>query len=213
MSDREEREDRKYRKRKPSFFGTFYKAIIAIVLLLIIIVAAIVGGIFIHKAWLNRNEKEERITSYQVSERLEEASELTTEKTIYSGYIHYEEGDIPFIDKKTYSMTYTAEIEAGVNVEDIKVYESGDRVIIEMPDAEVQSVYVDPASIEFHDESFAIFNWDDKQDGVDAVKNAENDALENADTDALVKAADEHAQELIESLFQDVISNGEVVVQ
>ena len=110
-------------------------------------------------------------------------------------------------------MTYTAEIEAGVNVEDIKVYESGDRVIIEMPDAEVQSVYVDPDSIEFHDESFAIFNWDDKQDGVDAVKNAENDALENADTDALVKAADEHAEELIESLFQDVISNGEVVVQ
>ena len=213
MSDREEREDRKYRKRKPSFFGTFYKAIIAIVLLLIIIVAAIVGGIFIHKAWLNRNEKEERITSYQVSERLEEASELTTEKTIYSGYIHYEEGDIPFIDKKTYSMTYTAEIEAGVNVEDIKVYESGDRVIIEMPDAEVQSVYVDPASIEFHDESFAIFNWDDKQDGVDAVKLAETDAKEHVDIDTLKKEADNHARELIENLFSDAIRDQQVEVR
>ena len=72
---------------------------------------------------------------------------------------------------------------------------------------------MDPDSIEFYDESFALFNWDDKQDGVDAIKNAELDVTERADIDSLKKEADKHARELIENLFSEQIADGEVEVR
>ena len=51
----------------------------------------------------------------------------------------------------------------GIDVSEIEVTDNGDKIVIEIPDSEVQSVYVDPESIEFHDESFALFNWDSKK--------------------------------------------------
>ena len=188
------------------------KLIIAVAVLILVIGIAFVTGFFIHKSFSDK-EKKTRITSYQVAQRLEEASDLTTEKMIYSGVIHYEEGDIPFITKKSYSMTYKAEIEAGIDVGKIRVSDNGDKVIITLPDAEVQSVYVDPDSIEFHDEMFALFNWDSKQDGVDAVKRAENDARDHADMDTLTSQADERAKELIRKLFEEAINDQEVEVR
>ncbi|SEP91585.1 Protein of unknown function [Lachnospiraceae bacterium NE2001] len=187
--------------------------IIAFAVIIIIVAVSIIAGIVIHKKWVEKEEEIPRITSYQVTERLEGVSELTTQKIIYQGYIHYEEGSIPFIDKKSYSMTYTAEIEAGVDISDIEVTDAGDRIIVEIPDSTVQSVYVDPDSIQFHDESFAIFNWDSKEDGVEAVKNAENDAKENADIQTLKDEADKHAKELIEELFQDAIADQQLEVR
>ena len=187
--------------------------LIAIGVVIVIIIISLIGGALLHKRYLDKKEKEKRITSLEVSQTLESASDLTTEKIVYQGLIHYEEGDIPFIDKKSYNMTYTAEIDAGVDVSEIEVTDTGEKIIIEIPDSEVQSVYVDPDSIEFHDESFALFNWDDKQDGVDAVKLAETDAKEHADIDTLKKEADNHARELIENLFSDAIRDQQVEVR
>ena len=187
--------------------------LIAIGVVIVIIIISLIGGALLHKRYLDKKEKEKRITSLEVSQTLESASDLTTEKIVYQGLVHYEEGDIPFIDKKSYNMTYTAEIDAGVDVSEIEVTDTGEKIIIEIPDSEVQSVYVDPDSIEFHDESFALFNWDDKQDGVDAVKLAETDAKEHADIDTLKKEADNHARELIENLFSDAIRDQQVEVR
>lgn len=189
------------------------KVLVTIAAVIIIVAVSVVAGIIIHTKWTEKLEAEKRITSIEVSERLESVSELTTEKIIYQGYIHYEEGDIPFLTKKSYSMTYTAEIEAGVDISQVKVEDNGEKIIITIPDAEVQSVYVDPDSVEFHDDSFAIFNWETKEDGVDAVKNAENDARENANIAELTEEADAHAEELIKGLFQDVISDGQLEVK
>ena len=184
-----------------AFTFSIYKLLISIVALIIIIAISVVVGIVMHKRYLEKLEAEKRITSAEVSERLESVSELTTEKIIYQGYIRYEEGDIPFLTKKSYSMTYTAEIEAGIDVSEIEVTEKDDKV------------YVDPDSIEFYDESYAIFNWESKEDGVDAVSNAEADAKENASIDTLKEEADKHAKDLIEGLLSDAIGDGEVVVE
>ncbi len=187
--------------------------IIIVVAILLIILAGIGGYIFCLKK-LKTVESEPTITSTSVYQRLEEVSDLTTQKIVYQGYIHYEEGDIPFITKKSYSMTYTAEIEAGIDVSEIDVRQIGDEVIIvSLPDSEVQGVYVDPNSIQFHDESFALFNWDSKEDGVEAVGLAEADARENANIEELKSNADSHARELILNLFRDAISDGQVVVE
>ena len=187
--------------------------IIAIVAVIIIILLSLGAGALLHKRYLDKKEKEKRITSLEVSQTLESASDLTTEKIIYQGVIHYEEGEIPFIDKKSYTMTYTAEIDAGVDVSEIEVTDTGDKIVVEIPDADVQRVHVDPESIEFYDESFALFNWDDKQDGVDAVTLAEADAKEHADIEGLKKEANDHARELIESLFSDAIRDQQLEVR
>ena len=187
--------------------------VIAIVAVIIIILLSLGAGALLHKRYLDKKEKEERITSLEVSQTLESASDLTTEKIIYQGVIHYEEGEIPFIDKKSYNMTYKAEIDAGVDVSEIEVTDNGDKIVIEIPDSEVQSVYVDPSSIEFYDESFALFNWDKKQDGVDAVALAEADAKEHADIETLKEEADKHARELIENLFSDAIRDQQLEVR
>ena len=192
---------------------SIFQVIIGIAAVIIIIAVSLIAGILIHKKWTDKEKEVPRITSYEVTERLESVSELTTQKIIYQGYIHYEEGSIPFIDKKSYSMTYTAEIEAGIDISEIEVTDAGDRIIIEIPDSDVQSIYVDPESVQFHDESFAILNWDSKEDGVEAVKNAEADAKEHADISKLKEEADKHAKELIEDLFQDAISDQEVEVR
>ena len=188
------------------------KMTILIVVGILLIILAGVGGFLLCVKLMLKKEPEVSITSTTVSQKLEEVSDLTTEKIVYQGYIHYEDGDIPFITKKSYTMTYTAEIEAGIDVEDIVVHQVGDYVVVELPDSEVQSVYVDPDSIEFHDESFALFNWDSKEDGVEAVKLAEEDAKENANITELIESADDHARELIENLFREAITDGNVVV-
>ncbi len=200
-------------RERRAFTFSIYKLLISIVALIIIIAISVVVGIVMHKRYLEKLEAEKRITSAEVSERLESVSELTTEKIIYQGYIRYEEGDIPFLTKKSYSMTYTAEIEAGIDVSEIEVTEKNDKVYVKIPKSEVQRVYVDPDSIEFYDESYAIFNWESKEDGVDAVSNAEADAKENASIDTLKEEADKHAKDLIEGLLSDAIGDGEVVVE
>ena len=113
-----------------AFTFSIYKLLISIVALIIIIAISVVVGIVMHKRYLEKLEAEKRITSAEVSERLESVSELTTEKIIYQGYIRYEEGDIPFLTKKSYSMTYTAEIEAGIDVSEIEVTENKDEAAI-----------------------------------------------------------------------------------
>lgn len=203
----------KNRNKTNNHGASITSVIIAIVAVILIILISLAAGAFLHKKYLDKKEKEKRITSLEVSQTLESASDLTTEKIIYQGVIHYEEGEIPFIDKKSYTMTYTAEIDAGVDVSEIEVTDNGEKIIIEIPDSDVQRVYVDPESIEFHDESFALFNWDDKQDGVDAVALAEADAKEHADIENLKKEADDHARELIENLFNEAIRDQQVEVR
>ena len=77
---------------------------------------------------------------------LEEVSDLTTEKLVYNGYIHYEEGDIPFINKKSYGMTYEAEVKAGIDMNEIKVYD------ITGPKKPVVSGKTKPVIAELHKE-------------------------------------------------------------
>ncbi len=195
------------------FFAFGNKLIFYIVVPLVLIILAGLGGFLICFKIMSADKKP-KVTAVTVSEKLEEVSELTTEKTIYKGYIHYEEGEIPFINKKSYTMTYTAEIEAGIDVSAIKVSQIGDGVVVvKLPDSDIRGVYVDPASIEFYDESFALFNWDSKEDGVEAISMAETDAMEQTDTEALKSSADNHAKELIYNLFKEAIEDGRVVIE
>ena len=176
-----------------------------------IIIAVILG---FYLSWKLLHKPEPKITSNYIYSKLEDASDLTTQKMTYQGVVHYKEGDIPFITQKKYSMTYTAEIDAGVDLSKVKVDQVGDGEFnIVIPNVEIQGVHVDPDSVEFYDESHALFNWNTKQDGVEAVKLAEEDAVNNADIEQLKKDAADNARKVINDLLQDSVKSGNVTVE
>lgn len=180
---------------------------------LIIFITILISHSIYQKKLQKAEEAAPKITAMTVSQKLERISELATEKLLYHGWIHHEEGTIPFINKKSYIMTYDAEVKAGVLVDEIEVTEEGDKVIVTIPNSKILSVYVDPESVEFHDERFALFNWDSKQDGVDAIAEAEQNVRENADMDSLLAEAYKNAKEIIEGVLQDDIREGRVEIR
>lgn len=180
-------------------------------LVIIGLIAAAIFGFWI--SWKLTHKSEPKISSNYIYSKLEDASDLTTQKMTYQGVVHYKEGDIPFITQKKYSMTYTAEIDAGVDLSKVKVDQVGDGEFnIILPEVEIQGVHVDPDSVEFYDESHALFNWNTKQDGVKAVKYAEEDAINNADIEQLKKDAEDNAKKVINDLLQDAIKKGNVTI-
>ena len=74
----------------------------------IIIVAALFGLIFVIGKMIEESRKPD-ITNTYISSKLETVSNLTTAELTYNGLIHYEEGDIPILTKKSFSMVYRAE--------------------------------------------------------------------------------------------------------
>ena len=145
------------------------------------------------------------IDSQFISAKLDEASDLTTATLTYNGLITYTDGNIPFITQKSFSMIYTAEIRAGIDMSKVDIKVTEDKVIITLPEVEIQGVDVDPDSIQFYDEKYALFNWSDKDDVVTAISSAEADVQEKADINGLKDKSRVQAEEIIKGLLIDSI--------
>lgn len=158
------------------------------------------------------NPVEQEVTIEYISKKLENLSELATAEITYNNLYTVEEGKIPFITKKGFSMLYTATIKAGIDVSLLKIDVSDDEVKIILPASEIQSVHVDPDSIQFYDEKKAIFNWSEKEDVTTAVSTAESDAEQKADTDGLLERASKEAEYIVQGILEGSVGDREVVV-
>ena len=130
---------------------------------------------------------------------------------LYSGLVIYSEGDIPLITKKGFSMRYTANIRAGIDFSKVTVKVSKDKVTVHVPEAEIQSVDVDSDSIEFYDERYALFNWTDKEDVVDAISISEEDASAHADVSGLLKRADKQTNAILKNILAGSVGDRELI--
>ena len=164
---------------------------VIIAVLLLAVFAGFRAGRMIYK------DKQPEITTAYISEKINGVSELTTAEMVYSGLVIYTEGEIPFLTQKGFSMRYTANIRAGINFSDVNIKITDSKVVVEMPEAEVQSIEVDPSSIEFYDERYALFNWTDKNDVIDAMSISKEDVTAHANVDGLARKADEQAAGII----------------
>ena len=178
-----------------------------------IILGVIVLAIAVFFVVKNQLAKKPKISSSYIVSKLEDASDLTTARLQYTGLVKYDDEGIPFLTQKKYSMIYSAEMEAGIDLSKVEVGVSDDLVIVKLPDVVVEEPVVDPDSVEFYDESFALFNWDSKQDGVDAIKIARKDCKEKADTDGLKAKAYENAKELVGQILGGVVGDRDIVVE
>ncbi len=186
-----------------------FKIGMAAIIFLVIVVAF--AGFKLGEVFYKNKQPE--ITAAYISEQIKGVSELTTAELSYNGLIIYSEGDIPLITKKGFSMRYTADIRAGIDVSKIKIHITENKVIIDVPSVEVQSIDVDSDSITFYDERYALFNWTQKEDVVDAITLAREDATAHASTEGLVKKANRQTEVIIKSLLSEHIGDRELVIQ
>lgn len=152
------------------------------------------------------------VTIEYIDKKLENISELSTAEMIYNGLYTIVEGEIPFITQKGFSMTYAAQVKAGIDPALIEIEVTNSQVIVTLPAAEIQSSWVDPDSIQFYDEKYALFNWSEKKDVTEAISSAEADVQEKADIDGLLKRASKQAEYIVEGLLEGAVEDRKVVI-
>lgn len=151
-------------------------------------------------------EKEDdiKVSASSIEEKLSKCSDLTTARLDYRGMIRYEDGDIQYINKKSFSMIYDAHIKAGIDLSQARAAVNGKKITVTIPRPEIQDIVVDPDSLEFYDEKLALFNWTKKEDTAKAMKAAKEDADKKAAQTELIKQASEQARTVITTLLAPV---------
>lgn len=175
------------------------------------IIAAVIGAFYLSvKKTLN---KEPQVTSATITQRLSTVAELSTAELEYNGLIKYQEGEIPLLTQTGYSMVYKATVKAGIkDISQTEVEVSDTEVIVRLPEITVLDVSVDEDSVEFYDQKYALLNWTDQSDGVDAIKRAEDDVRENADIASLKQTASDQSVKVVEELLKDNIGDRKLTV-
>lgn len=158
--------------------------------------------------WKGHNDTP-KITSEYISQKLSNESTLVTQSLTQEGYSEYTDEGIPVLTKGDFTITYKAQITAGIDVKKIEVVKTDPdnrKIILKLPKAEIFSVKVDPNSVRYHDQKIALFNRDAKRDSDRAEALAEEDARNAAENSGLLENANSMAQTLIRGLLQDSIA-------
>lgn len=174
--------------------------------------AAIVAVVFAVKD-MTENAGQPEITGTFVSEKLEDCSELSSAELTYRGMVGFQDGDIPFLTQKAFSMLYTAEIRAGVDLGEAQVSVNDAELRIDLPAVKVQTLTILPDSLEVIDQQRALLNWTNRDDMIAAMQYAEEDAQAHADIEGLMARATEQTERLINGLFEGFIGNRTLVVE
>lgn len=154
-----------------------------------------------------------QVTSSFVTGKLQNISELSTQKLTYTGVDHVKSGDIPLINQKEYNMVYTATAKAGIDLSDVTVDVTDSQVTITAPKATLQSVDIDPDSIKFYDQSFTLFAGDEKETLAKAVSVAEKNFKKNADYQSLLDEADQQTAAIMKGILDGQVGGREIVVK
>ena len=168
-------------------------------ILIVVAAVALAGGGFWFARLLDR-ASEPGVNATSIREEISRCSELATARLDYRGLIKYSDGDIPLINQKSFSMIYDATIRAGIDLSQAEVEVSGNTITVTLPAPQILDITVDPDSLEFYDEQFALFNWTDKEDTTEAMSYAREDAEEKAGQEGLLEEASEQAKNVIETL-------------
>ncbi len=161
----------------------------------------------------NTQEKPEvkklNVTVEYLESKLDKISELSAAKISVTGICSIEDGKIPLLTKKGYSMLYTGTITAGIDPSQIKITMDENDVTVNIPKAVIQQVKVEPDSIQFYDEKKALFNWQDLGDPIDGMLVAESDLKKNPVSADLLTQADEQVEYIVRGLLEDLVREAE----
>ena len=181
------------------------KVIAAIVVVVVIMAGSIIGyrkieGIF------NPEKDGPEITTTVVSRQLQTMRDLTTAKETDYGFEEFSEGKVSYVNKKKFTMFYSYEIRAGVDLSKAKIAVDNEArtISITLPQAELQSVSVDPDSLKFFDVENSLFNGNNVTDTADALKEAKAAASNKANKSELLQEANDQAVEIVEKAYAPI---------
>jgi hypothetical protein len=153
-----------------------------------------------------------KVDATGLMERLQESSELTVEKNYYTGIVRFSEGTIPLIDKNGFTMKYEAVIDAGFDLENVSIEVNDDSVIVNVPEAQIQSVNIDPDSLEFYDNKTSLIKTDRKEATKQALKSAQKDAEEHAQSKGILEAANKRAEIIFKGILEGGVGDRTIIV-
>ncbi len=168
---------------------------------LVVIIAAIALVIVGYLLASLQNKETITVSAVSIEERLSKCSDLTTARLDYRGLIRYSEGDIKYLTQKSFSMIYDATITAGIDLSQAAVTLDGTSIKVVLPQPTIQSIVIDPDSLEFYDEKAALFNWTEKEDTQKAMSYAKEDASAKAEQVDLLTQASEQAESVVTNLL------------
>ena len=181
-------------------------------LIAIVVVLSVLVGMLIMRL-LTKKKQTEEISTSVIEAKLSECSDLTTCRLEYVDLVKYSSGTIPFMTKKSFTMIYKANIRAGIDLSLAKAHVYPHKVVVSLPQTEIQSMEIDTDSLRFYDEHFALFNWTEKEDIATAMRLAKEDVEKNADLDTLAKQARQQAEIVVKQLVKQIAKDKEVVVE
>ncbi len=147
-----------------------------------------------------------------ITAKIEAASDLVTSKVTLKGVAEFSDGGWWFFNKGDFVLVYTSEVKAGIDVKkvDLTVDDGQKIVYIYVPKAEILSVKILPESIKYYNESFALLNFDKKEDANRAQKMAEEVAEKDALGAGVLEAANTQSEILIRGILEEVVGNYEM---
>ena len=175
-----------------------------IIFVLIVAILFFGLGFVVGHQWEIRDDQTPEITEQIIATKIEDCSELATSKLSYNGFVRYEQGNIPFINRKAFAMGYRADVSAGVDLSQAQVVVEGRDIKVKLPASTIQTIKIDPNSIEFYDSEYSLFAWDNKEDTVEALNAAQTDVETKMNRAELLSKADEQAKEVIEDMLKEL---------
>lgn len=192
--------------------GSSFKMSLKATIILAVVVAVIFmfAGGWIRGAITKFFNPQQELTNEVVVKQLEKIQDLTTAKETDYGFEKYEDGGIAFLNKKQFTMFYTYEVRAGVDLAkaQIKIDKDSKTVSITLPAPKIQSVAVNPDSLRFFDKSDSFFNAADVEDTKAAMEDAKKKTEARLDRAQLLKIANKQAKDVIERLYEPTAEAG-----
>lgn len=154
--------------------------------------------------YLAKESEKPEISKTLIQEKVNTISELCVTDISLSGVIKFEDGSIPFINLKKFSMVYSANIKLGFDLSKSDIRVSGNEIKIKLPEPQIISNEIDESSIEFYDEKNSLLNRNKKEDITLAIQKAKEDSAEKALGDLYAQRAKQDAGKIIETMLSPV---------
>lgn len=150
------------------------------------------------------------ITTSLVMRKLETASDLTTARMTYTGITSFNDGNIPILNETEAYVMYSAEISAGIDMNDVHVVElTDDKVVIEIPEIVIQSAHVDASSVDVFEVRNSMFGSFDNEELLDIISDVEEGLLDDASdpSNEEFMSFRNTARTQIESIFECILAD------
>jgi len=178
---------------------------------LVLVVLLVALGFLLAKTLKNKDNKVQ-VDSAMIQSKLAECSDLTTCNLQYVDLVKFSSGDNSLNDQEKFLDDLPGQYKGRIDLSLAKVEAHNKKIVVYLPETEIQSIDVDTDSLRFYDEHFALFSWNEREDISEAIRMAREDILTHADLNQLKAQARKQAETVIYKLVSPVNDEKEIEI-